>query len=149
MIPIQTSAEELLFRGYLLQGFGVLFKNRWLPLILTSVLFGGLHYANPEVDQFGLGIMFYYIGTGFFLGIITLVDEGLELALGFHAANNLFGALLMSSEWSAFQTDAILIFTGQPVLWGEIIISLGLCYPIVFYLFYRKYHWKKISNKLL
>ena len=149
LIPIQTSAEELLFRGYLLQGFGVLFKNRWLPLILTSVLFGGLHYANPEVDQFGLGIMFYYIGTGFFLGIITLVDEGLELALGFHAANNLFGALLMSSEWSAFQTDAILIFTGQPVLWGEIIISLGLCYPIVFYLFYRKYHWKKISNKLL
>ena len=149
LIPIQTSAEELLFRGYLLQGFGVLFKNRWLPLILTSVLFGGLHYANPEVDQFGLGIMFYYIGTGFFLGIITLVDEGLELALGFHAANNLFGALLMSSEWSAFQTDAILIFTGQPVLWSEIIIFFGLCYPIVFYLFYRKYHWKKISNKFL
>ena len=77
------------------------------------------------------------------------MDEGLELALGFHATNNLFGALLMSSEWSAFQTDAILIFTGQPVLWGEIIISPGLCYPIVFYLFYRKYHWKKISNKLL
>ena len=66
LIPIQTSTEELLFRGYLLQGFGVLFKNRWLPLILTSVLFVGLHYANPEVDQFGLGIMFYYIGTGFF-----------------------------------------------------------------------------------
>jgi hypothetical protein len=32
----------------------------------------------------------YYIGTGLFLGI-TLMDEGMELALGFHAANNLVG----------------------------------------------------------
>jgi hypothetical protein len=32
----------------------------------------------------------YYIGTGLFLGILTLMDE-MELALGFHAANNLVG----------------------------------------------------------
>jgi hypothetical protein len=32
----------------------------------------------------------YYIGTGLFLGILTLMDEGMELALGFHA-NNLVG----------------------------------------------------------
>ena len=34
--------------------------------------------------------MIYYIGTGFLFGIMTLMDEGTELALGFHAANNLF-----------------------------------------------------------
>ncbi len=149
LIPIQTSTEEVLFRGYLLQGFGVLFKNRWAPLLATSVLFGSLHFANPEVDEFGLGIMVYYIGTGLFLGVITLVDEGLELALGFHAANNLIGALLMSSEWTAFQTESIFIFTGQPNLMGEIILSLGICYPLIFYLFKRRYQWTAITQKLI
>ncbi|HET8803611.1 MAG TPA: type II CAAX endopeptidase family protein, partial [Aequorivita sp.] len=57
MIPLQTSFEEYLFRGYLMQGIGVLAKNKWLPLIITSVIFGSLHLANPEVDKFGNIIM--------------------------------------------------------------------------------------------
>ena len=36
------------------------------------------------------------------------MDEGLELALGFHAANNLCGALLLTADWTAFQTNSIL-----------------------------------------
>jgi len=96
MVPIQTSLEEYLFRGYLMQGFGMLFKNRWLPLLMTSLIFGGLHIANPEVEKIGYVIMVFYIGTGLFLGILTLMDEGMELALGFHAANNLIAALLVT-----------------------------------------------------
>src|SRR5690606_28045513 len=89
LVPLQTSFEEYLFRGYLMQGIGILAKNRWVPLVATSIIFGVMHIANPEVEKLGYGIMIYYIGTGFFLGIITLMDEGMELALGFHAANNL------------------------------------------------------------
>ena len=62
-----------------------------------------MHIANPEVGKLGMIIMVYYIGTGFFLGIMTLMDEGLELALGFHAANNLIGALLVTADWTAFK----------------------------------------------
>jgi membrane protease YdiL (CAAX protease family) len=29
MIPLQTSAEEYIFRGYLMQGFMVLARNKW------------------------------------------------------------------------------------------------------------------------
>ena len=67
-----------------MQGLGIMAKNRWVPLVVTSVLFGAMHFFNPEVDKLGYGIMVYYMGTGFFLGIMTLMDEGLELALGFH-----------------------------------------------------------------
>src|SRR5690606_36894943 len=94
LIPIQTSVEEYVFRGYLMQGCRILAKNRWFPLMMTSLIFGLLHIANPEVGKLGYGIMIYYIGTGLFLGILTLMDDGLELAIGFHAANNLFTALL-------------------------------------------------------
>jgi len=49
VLPIQTSFEELFFRGYLMPGMGLLTKNKWLPLIITSVLFGLIHGFNPEV----------------------------------------------------------------------------------------------------
>ena len=116
LIPIQTSLEEYIFRGYLMQGFAGLFKNRWGPLVMTSIIFGCLHLFNPEVEKLGYGIMVYYIGTGLFLGILTLMDEGIELALGFHAANNLFTALLVTSSWTAFQTESILIDISEPSL---------------------------------
>ena len=148
LIPLQTSFEEILFRGYLMQGFGVLIRNRWGPWILTSVLFGALHFANPEIEEMGYGLMLYYIGTGFFLGLITIVDEGLELALGFHAANNLFSALLISSSWTAFQTDALFIFQGKPSLWLETGVSLIICYPLLFFIFRKKYGWDTPLKKL-
>ncbi len=108
IMPMQTSFEELLFRGYLLQGLGLAFNSRLVALVLTSVAFGAMHLANPEIGEFGLWLMMpYYIGMGLFLGILTLMDDTLELALGIHAANNIFGAIFVTFTGSALQTDAV------------------------------------------
>ena len=147
LIPLQTSFEEYLFRGHMMQGLGILFRNRWVPLVVTSVIFGLMHLGNPEVEKLGYGIMVFYIGTGFFLGIITLMDEGLELALGFHAANNLVTALLVTSEWTAFQTDSILRDVGQPGLEWDAYLPL-LAFPLMLYFFGRKYGWKNWKDRL-
>ena len=149
LIPIQTSLEELLFRGYLFQGFSLYFKRPWIGLFLTSFIFGCLHIFNPEVQKLGLGILIYYIGTGLFLGIITLMDEGIELALGFHAANNLITALLVTSSWTAFQTESILIDISDPSLVGETIISMLILYPLFYIYMYKKYKWSDLKSKLL
>ncbi|MFQ3350958.1 MAG: membrane protease YdiL (CAAX protease family) [Candidatus Marivariicella framensis] len=145
-IPLQTSLEEFLFRGYLMQGFGNLFRNRLAPLLLTSLIFGSLHLANPEVSKLGYGIMIYYIGTGLFLGIMTLMDEGVELAIGWHAANNLTGALLVTADWTAFQTNSVLKDISEPNLYGEMLISICIIYPVILFIFSKKYGWK---NSLL
>ena len=142
MIPIQTSVEELIFRGYLMQGFGVLFRNRWLPLVLTSVLFGSLHLWNPEINKLGVHLIWYYIGTGLFLGVITLMDDGIELALGFHAANNLVTVLLVTASWTAFQTESLLIDNAEPSLGKELVITLLVLYPLLALIFAKKYTWK-------
>ena len=151
MIPLQTSMEELIFRGYLMQGFGVLFKNRLMPLLITSILFGLLHIWNPEIDKLGIHLIWYYIGTGLFLGVITLMDEGLELALGFHAANNLVTALLVTASWTAFQTESLLIDNSEPLLGKELIITLVVIYPLLAIIFAKKYKWKnwvaQLTNK--
>lgn len=149
LIPIQTSLEEYIFRGYLMQGFGTLAKNRWFPLLLTSLIFGLLHIANPEVEKLGYSIMVYYIGTGLFLGIITLMDEGMELALGFHAANNLFTALLVTANWTAFQTHSILKDVAEPSLeFIDLILPVFIIFPILTFIFGKIYKWNNWKEKL-
>ncbi|GAA4301810.1 CPBP family intramembrane glutamic endopeptidase [Aestuariibaculum suncheonense] len=149
-VPLQTSFEEYLFRGYLMQGIGVVVKNKWVPLIITSVVFGLLHIANPEVDKLGPMIMVYYIGTGLFLGIMTLMDEGMELSLGFHAANNLFTALLVTADWTAFQTHSILKDMSDPSEAGlsEIFVPVFVVFPIILFILSKIYKWTNWKEKL-
>ena len=151
LIPIQTSFEEYLFRGYLMQGIGVITKYRWIPLLITSLVFGLMHISNPEVDKLGPVVMIYYIGTGLFLGVMTLMDEGMELALGFHAANNLFTALLVTADWTAFQTHSVLKDLSDPQNAGltDIIIPVFVIFPILLYVFSKKYNWTSWRDRLI
>ena len=148
LVPIQTTFEEFLFRGYLMQGFGSVFKSRAAALILTSVLFGLLHLGNPEVGMLGNQAMIIYIGTGFLLGIMTLMDDGLELAIGFHAGNNLLTALLLTADWTAFQTYSVLRSTGEPSVISDIYIPVFIIYPILILVFAKIYKWKNWKAKL-
>ncbi len=148
LIPIQTTVEELVFRGYLMQGFANLAQNKWLPLLATSVIFGLLHLSNPEVSKLGNIIMVYYIGTGLLLAVMTLMDDGMELALGFHAANNLVGALLITSDWSAFQTYSIFKDVSEPEAGFDIIFPVIVIYPLILLIFGYKYKWSDWVRKL-
>ncbi len=150
LFPLQIGLEEYLFRGYLMQHIGAFAKNRWMPLIITSVMFGVFHGANPEVAEMGWVVMIFYIGTGFLLGIMTLMDDGLELALGFHFGNNLLAAILVTSNWSALQTDAIFIYTAEEASssLGEIIMPVFIIYPIILLILAYKYKWNDWKGKL-
>jgi len=148
-LPFQTSSEELIFRGYLMQGFGTLVKNRWFPLIVTSVIFGLLHGMNPEVERLGYILMVFYIGTGLFYGITTLMDEGTELALGLHASNNIIAAFLVTTDWMVFRTDALYIDTSEPAVGAEMFIGVFVLYPLLLLIFSKKYGWTNWKQKLI
>ncbi len=126
LLPFQTSFEEIMLRGYALQGMGLWAKYRAFPILLTSVIFGLLHGFNPEIREFGFGVMMtYYISVGVFLAILTVMDEGLELALGIHAATNIYGAAFVSFQGSALQTDA-LFFTREvnaPLMFALFVVT--------------------------
>lgn len=110
LIPFQATFEEILFRGYLMQGFATLVRNRWFPLVMTSILFGLLHAFNPEVKEYGFFTMIpQYILFGLIFGIITIVDDGIEAAMGAHAANNAFLCIMVTNKSSALQTPALYV----------------------------------------
>ena len=93
-------------------------------------------------------MLVYYIGTGLLLGIMTLMDEGMELALGFHAANNLIGCLLVTTDWSALQTHSILKDISEPTAGFDIILPVIIIYPIILVILSKKYGWSNWREKL-
>ena len=147
LLPLQTSFEEYLIRGYLLQGIGITTKSRFLAFTIPSILFGLLHFSNPEIDKLGNAFIFAYIFMGFFLGLITMMDEGLELALGWHYANNLMAALFITADWSVLQTDSIYKYIGEPDITSQILPALVI-FPILIYHFSVKYKWSGWKEKL-
>lgn len=108
--PIQASFEEVFFRGYLMQGFGLLFRGNLMqklglstkkpimPLLITSILFGAVHMANgPNMTMSLLPVIQAGI-VGLMLGIITLGENGIETAMGIHIINNLYATLIVSTR---------------------------------------------------
>ncbi len=141
LIPIQTSSEEILVRSYLMQILGVATNKRWVPIVTTSTLFGLLHLANPEMDHFGaLTILPMYIGSGILFAICTVLDDRLELALGMHAANNVFIALFVTNQNSVFQTHALFEAPQDDLVLNYISWALGSVLFLV--IANRKYKWQ-------
>src|SRR5690606_25277435 len=108
------------------------------------------HYSNPAMEVMGNKLMIYYIGTGLFLGILTLMDDGMELALGVHLANTLFTALLVTADWTAFQTHSVLKDLSDPTEAGlaEIFVPIFVVFPIMLFIFARKYKWNNWTERL-
>jgi hypothetical protein len=143
-IPFQAAFEEVLFRGYLMQGFTVIAKNRWVPLVMTSLLFGLMHAFNPEVDEFGFFTMMpQYVLFGLFFGIITILDDGIEAAIGAHAANNTFLCIVVTHSSSALQTQAV--YEQHKVFpWAEFTALLisGIIFVIILKMIFK---WKSYA----
>ncbi len=146
ILPLQVMFEEVLFRSYILQGFAMSFKRPMVSIILSGTLFGLLHAANPEVEVLGKEILIYYIVSGLFLGILTVMDDGLELSLGFHTANNIFGALVVTTDWQVFKTDALLMDTSPPLIGMDMYLTLFLVFPLLLFVLSKKYRWKSFSK---
>jgi membrane protease YdiL (CAAX protease family) len=148
MFPIQTGFEELFFRGYLFKQVGLRSRNIIFAWILTSVLFGLAHSFNLEVSEFGLAkMLFIYILLGLGLGFVTIVSQGIEIAMGFHLVNNLYVALVKTFPGSSLNTPA-LFMTPSPdpnYMVVESIIGISIFVTIIVFLLPNK-NWKQLFS---
>jgi len=145
LIPFQAAFEEVLFRGYLMQGITILAKNRWVPVISTSVMFGLMHSFNPEIDAYGFWTMLpQYVFFGLVFAVPTMLDDGIEIAIGAHAANNIFLSIFLTSKASALQTPALYLqVTNHP--WKEF-AGLAACSAVFLVVMFIIYRWKDLRK---
>jgi len=133
LIAFQITAEEVLFRSYLLHGFTRLLRLRWLGIMAQAILFGLLHGANPEVTAYGLlTTMPFYIGIGLLMGWLSFKSKGLEIALGFHFANNLYATSMVTFSESAIPSPAIFTISNyQPEIGLIVFVVLAIIFGVI------------------
>ena len=148
-IPIQTAYEELLFRGYFTQGIAAWSKNRWVAIIFPALLFGLMHSFNPEVKEYGFwATMPQYVIFGLLFGLMTILDDGIELAMGAHAANNIFSCLFVTNAASALQTPAVFNQLNiNPTKETLVLSIMGILSIIIFSRVY-KWNFAVLSKKI-
>lgn len=140
-IPFQAAWEEIVFRGYLMQGFTVWVRNRWAPVIFTSILFALMHIINPEIKEYGFwNMMPQYLLFGLLFGVITIFDDGVEAAIGAHAANNAFLSIMLTNKGSALQTPAL--YTQQTYYPGLELLMMVVMSILVLITLALVFRWK-------
>ncbi len=149
VLPLQTSAEEVMMRGYLMQQIGLISRYRWLPVVITSILFGLMHGSNPEVAQFGVAkSMTLYIGMGLFFGIATIMDDGLEVPLGVHYINNFFAFVLVGYKGSVFEgVPTLLLKESEDLTWAAVLSNLAVMI-LVLWMFKKYFKWPSFNYLL-
>jgi membrane protease YdiL (CAAX protease family) len=138
MIPIQCAFEEVFVRGYLLQGFSLILKNKIAPLILVTVLFTAAHFGNPEFAAEHITVLAVYVVISVLFGICAVLDDGLEVSIGLHAATNIFLAVVMSpvdgsiATYSLFTTRLAEVLKFSP---HADIVQAVIGFGILFYVY--------------
>ncbi len=126
LTPLQCLAEELVFRGYLMQALGRLWRQPLFVAVASSAVFVVPHLYNPEVAAYGLWIMVAnYFAMALFLATIALRDGRLELAIGAHAANNLLLALGVNYAESVFDTPSLFTAATLDPVYSLVTLLLG------------------------
>jgi membrane protease YdiL (CAAX protease family) len=132
LTPIQTTVEELFFRGFLLQMTGLIIRNRYLIILVSAVIFMLVHLGNPEVALGPIAMALNYFAVGAFLTFITWKNNGLEVAIGIHAATNLSAGLIVNYTNSALKTESLFLCTSMDPV--ESLVSFCIT-AAIFYFF--------------
>jgi uncharacterized protein len=124
LIPFQAASEEILFRGYMTQALGRVFRSRGKIVVAVALLFAALH-----LNTYGPLTMPYMFVVSLALSAVSLRDERLELAIGAHAATNWIGVGTIDSliyrnaapqitwfQLSALVVDSVLFYVLTRVL---------------------------------
>ncbi len=114
MTTLQSCTEELVFRGYVIQSFGLKIKKGTILSLISGVLFTLPHLTNPEVyssNEIGVfsticTVLNYFV-IGFILALITIKTNSLEVAMGAHSVNNLICFLLIGYPDSVLKTNTV------------------------------------------
>ena len=144
LTPIQVGFEEILFRGYILQGLGLFTKSTVVLSLIVGSLFMIAHLANPETSYGMAKYMTILMATGTIWALITIKGNGLELPFGFHVANNLFVFLFITTKNSVISTPALFYDVGieqTGITWTDVIFTISFTLIIPYIILAKKYKW--------
>jgi membrane protease YdiL (CAAX protease family) len=138
---IQTTTEELFYRGYIVQGASLIWSNRVFLALVSAVLFTVPHLLNPEAIAGGWLTVFsnYFLVPGLLWTVVSLIDGTTELAIGVHFANNIIGILVINGDGSALTTPALFKISEFHATYGalSVLVAIPIFLAIAYKVFKR------------
>jgi len=124
LVPLQSAAEEYVFRGLIMQTLGAWVRPVWVGIVVSTVIFTVGHTQYELWGMLSVAVM----GVGF--AVVTWRTGGLEAAIALHVVNNVvsfllltsgvLGTTVMTSEGSTVLAPIIqLVFTVAYLAWVE------------------------------
>ncbi len=98
LVFIQTTSEELLFRGYLMQQLAARFAARAVWMGVPALLFTALHFNPVAGGAMTLALMAPILAFALAAADLTVRSGNLGRAMGWHFVNNCYALLLLSIE---------------------------------------------------
>ncbi len=95
---IQTSAEELIFRGYLQSQLAARFRHPLIWIGVPSALFALLHYDQSLAGDYAFLVVLWAFGFGMVAADLTARSGTLGPAIAMHMVNNIAAILIAAPE---------------------------------------------------
>lgn len=109
---LQTSSEEVLFRGYLLRGLANRFQNPFIWALLPGLLFTSMHWSPSSTAAINACVLASIAAFALLLTLVVYATGNLGAAFGAHLGNNLAGFLLISHQQSY---NSFALFNAKPL----------------------------------
>ena len=124
LTPLQAAGEEYVFRGYLTQAFGGLFRRAlgrrsWCPALLFALAHGSARASPVFFDRFAFGLV---------AGVLVVLTGGLEAGIAMHVLNNwlAFGLALAFGDMASTLNPTGGSWWSIPVTLTQSLVYLGL-----------------------
>ncbi len=134
LFPLQAAGEEMAFRGWLTQTLGQFLRRRWLVACVVAIAFALAHGSYH-----GLFALPVYAVMSLGFSALTFLDQRLELAIGAHAANNIF-VVVASLFLAGHSAQPRLFLNGDQVTWwmpAQAVVQFALIYVMARWLLGR------------
>lgn len=109
--PIQAVAEEVFFRGYLMQAFGAMVESPWFGIVASAAVFAILH-AGQNLPLFAVRLAF-----GLVAGWLVWRTGGLEAGIAAHVVNNILAFTLAAFTGSIAEIKATTEIGWSDAVW--------------------------------
>jgi membrane protease YdiL (CAAX protease family) len=126
--PLQAAAEEIFFRGYLLQALGSLVAQPWFGVVVSSVVFALLHGTQ------NLPLFIDRLAFGLLAALLVWRTGGLEAGIAAHVVNNVFAYVIAGLTTSIAQLKLV-----QSIGWLDAAFDVGgfALFAVLAYLVFR------------
>jgi uncharacterized protein len=134
--PLQAVAEEVFFRGYLMQALGSLVAQPWFGVVVSAVLFALLHGLQ------NLPLFVSRLAFGLLAGVLVWRTGGLEAGIAAHIVNNVFAYTIAGLTSSIATLKAV-----REISWVDAAFDVG-GFALFAALAFMFFHLLRLPNRV-